>query len=159
MKNHNYLNYKDVYELTNDERKEIHELILSSFKSSRLKLYEKIIYYKNTNDKIVGFIGLYYIDKYLSLNQLCVHEEYRNMGIASLILELIFYLYKSTSIILYIDKNKETTDFLFDFYKRKGFKEIDYLKTLNLTYDRDVEFLMIKEPIAQLSRSHLLVSS
>lgn len=146
MKINNYLYYKDTHELTHEERKNIHELILKSFKNSRLKFYETVVYFKDSNDKIIGFVGLYYIDKYLSLNQLCVEEEHRNNGIASLLLELIFYLYNTTSIILYIDKNKEKTNYLFDFYSRKGFKEIDYLKTFNLTYDKKVEFLMIREP-------------
>jgi ribosomal protein S18 acetylase RimI-like enzyme len=146
MKINNYLYYKDTHELTPEERKGIHELILKSFKNSRLKFYETVVYFKDSDNKIIGFVGLYYIDKYLSLNQLCVEEEHRNNGIASLLLELIFYLYNTTSIILYIDKNKEKTNYLFDFYSRKGFKEIDYLKTFNLSYDRKVEFLMIREP-------------
>lgn len=146
MKINNYLYYKDTCDLTIDERKAIHDLILKSFKTSRLKFYETVIYFKDSNDKIIGFVGLYYIDKYLSLNQLCVDEEHRKNGIASLLLELVFYLYNTTSIILYIDKNKERTAYLFNFYSKKGFKEIDYLKTFNLTYDRDVEYLMIKEP-------------
>ncbi len=29
---------------------------------------------------------------------------------------------------------------------RKGFKNIDYLKTFNLTYDNKIEYLMIREP-------------
>jgi len=145
MKINNYLHYKDTKDLTTDEKKGIQELILKSFQNSRLKFYETVVYFKDSDNKIVGFVGLYYIDKYLSLNQLCVAEKHRNNGIASLLLELIFYLYNTTSIILYIDKNKEKTNYLFNFYSRKGFKEIDYLKTFNLTYDSNVEYLMIKE--------------
>ena len=145
MKINNYLHFKEKCDITPDEKKEMQELILKSFNESRLKFYDTVIYFTNENNKIIGFVGLYYIDKYLSINQLCIDEKYRNNGIASLLLELIFYLYHTTSIILYIDKNKESTDYLLEFYMRKGFKNIDYLKTLNLSYDDKIEYLMIRE--------------
>lgn len=48
-------------------------------------------------------------------------------------------------MILYIDKNKNNTDYLYKFYTQRGFKEIDYLKTFNLTYNKDDEYLLIKD--------------
>lgn len=145
MKDHtNNLYYKDISQISVTEKEEIIELILISFKKSRFNFYEKVIYYKKYN-KIIGFVGLYYIDKYISINQLCVHPNYRNEGIATLILNFISELYKDTPIILYIDKNKENTNYLFNYYSKRGFAEISYLKSFNLTYDKDIEFLMIKD--------------
>jgi len=144
--------YKDINEITKKEKEEINKFILKNFKISRIKFYEKIIYYKD-NNKIIGFAGLYYIDKYISINQLCIDYNYRNKGLATSILNLISEIYNTTSIILYIDKNKENTNYLFNFYIKRGFKEIDYLKSFNLSYERDIEYLMIKE--YQLNQIHL----
>ena len=144
--------YKDINEITKKEKEEINKFILKNFKISRIKFYEKIIYYKD-NNKIIGFAGLYYIDKYISINQLCIDYNYRNKGLATSILNLISDIYNTTSIILYIDKNKENTNYLFNFYIKRGFKEIDYLKSFNLSYERDIEYLMIKE--YQLNQIHL----
>jgi len=145
MKNHTKsFYYKRLNEITIEEYDEINNLILSSFKSSRINFYDNVVYYKYEN-RIIGFAGLYFIDKYLSINQLCIDKDYRNKGIATRILEFISNIYKYISLILYIDKNKENTNYLYKFYNERGFKEIDYFKTLNLTFDRDVEYLMIKE--------------
>ena len=80
---------------------------------------KKIIYY----NKIIGFVDLYYIDKYISINQLCVHPNYKNEGIITLMLNFISDLYKDIPIILYIDKNKENTDYLFNFYSKRDVKK------------------------------------
>jgi len=138
------IHIKRVDELDKKERLDINNLILENFEKSRLKTYETIIYY-SYNNNIIAFVGLYFINKYLSLNQLCVHKNYRKNGLATNLLKIIDNLYFSISQILYIDKNKDTTNYLFNFYSKNGFKEIDYLKTLNLTYDKEVEYLMIKE--------------
>lgn len=138
------IHIKRVDELDKKERLDINNLILENFEKSRLKTYETVIYY-SYNNNIIAFVGLYFINKYLSLNQLCVHKNYRKNGIATNLFKVIDNLYFSISQILYIDKNKDTTNYLFNFYSKNGFKEIDYLKTLNLTYDKEVEYLMIKE--------------
>jgi len=136
--------FKRLKEITIQESDEINELILSSFQNSRINHYDNLVYYKYEN-RIIGFAGLYFIDKYLSINQLCVHKDFRNQGIATQILEFIEKIYKYISIILYIDKNKNNTDYLYKFYTQRGFKEIDYLKTFNLTYNKDDEYLLIKD--------------
>lgn len=136
--------FKRLNEITIQESDEINELILSSFQNSRINHYDNLVYYKYKN-RIIGFAGLYFIDKYLSINQLCVHKDFRNQGIATQILEFIEKLYKYISMILYIDKNKNNTDYLYKFYTQRGFKEIDYLKTFNLTYNKDDEYLLIKD--------------
>ncbi len=138
------IHIKRVDELDKKERLDINNLILENFEKSRLKTYETVIYY-SYNNNIIAFVGLYFINKYLSLNQLCVHKNYRKNGLATNLLKIIDNLYFSISQILYIDKNKDTTNYLFNFYSKNGFKEIDYLKTLNLTYDKEIEYLMIKE--------------
>ena len=138
------IHIKRVDELDKKERLDINNLILENFEKSRLKTYETVIYY-SYNNNIIAFVGLYFINKYLSLNQLCVHKNYRKNGIATNLFKVIDNLYFSISQILYIDKNKDNTNYLFNFYSKNGFKEIDYLKTLNLTYDKEIEYLMIKE--------------
>lgn len=147
------INVKNLNELTIDERREINELILSNFQKSRLNTYENIYYYNynNNKNKIIGVVGVYFINKYLSLNQLCIHKDYRKKGLATSLLSYIIDEYKNSSIILYIDKNKENTEYLYNFYLRRGFKEISYLKTFNLTYERDKEILMILENTAFIS--------
>lgn len=136
--------FKRINEITIQESDEINELILSSFQNSRINHYDNLVYYKYKN-RIIGFAGLYFMDKYLSINQLCVHKDFRNQGIATQLLEFIEKLYKYISMILYIDKNKNNTDYLYKFYTQRGFKEIDYLKTFNLTYNKDDEYLLIKD--------------
>lgn len=136
--------FKRLNEITIQESDEINELILSSFQNSRINHYDNLVYYKYKN-RIIGFAGLYFMDKYLSINQLCVHKDFRNQGIATQLLEFIEKLYKYISMILYIDKNKNNTDYLYKFYTQRGFKEIDYLKTFNLTYNKDDEYLLIKD--------------
>lgn len=138
------IHIRQVDKLDKKERLDINNLILENFEKSRLKTYEFIIYY-TYNNSIIAFVGLYFINKYISLNQLCVHKNYRNRGLATNLMKIIDNLYISIPQILYIDKNKNNTDYLFDFYSKNGFKEIDYLKTLNLTYDKEIEYLMIKE--------------
>jgi ribosomal protein S18 acetylase RimI-like enzyme len=135
---------KKINELKPEEKREIKELILNNFQNSRLNTYENIYYYRD-NDKIIGVVGVYFINKYLSLNQLCIDKDYRRKGFATSLLSYVCNEYKNIPIILYIDKNKENTEYLYDFYLRRGFKEISYLKSFNLTYERDKEILMILE--------------
>ena len=67
------IHIKRVNELDKKERLDINNLILENFEKSRLKTYETVIYY-SYNNNIIAFVGLYFINKYLSLNQLCVHK-------------------------------------------------------------------------------------
>jgi ribosomal protein S18 acetylase RimI-like enzyme len=135
---------KNLYELSIKEKKDINNLILRNFNKSRLDTYETIFYFINENS-IIGHIGVYYLKNYLCLNQLCVDSNYRNQGIATKLLLTIDNHFKNISQILYIDKNKSNTFFLFDFYIKKGFKEMDYLETFNLTYNKEKEYIMIKK--------------
>lgn len=117
----------------------LNEFILQSFHKSRIDDYEYIIYAKNKGI-IVGFVGLYYINNYLSINQLCVHPDYRNKGIGTHILNYIKKIYNKSHLILYIDKNKPLTYYLHNFYLKNGFK--DMINHDNLSYDYENEFLM-----------------
>jgi len=134
-----FKNKKDICE---KEKEEINNLILKSFSKSRFKYYDTCVYYKYDN-KIIAFAGLYFIDKYLSINQLCVDKDYRICGIATLLLEFIRMIYKHIPIILYINKKNKNSEYLFNFYSKRGFKEIDYLQTLNLNYNKDIEYLLV----------------
>jgi len=134
---------KRKIDLNIKEKLEINKFILHHFSNSRLNNYEYVIYIQNDLLDIIGFIGIYYINEYLSLNQLCIDNNYRNKGYATNLINFILDLYKEIPIILYIDKNKENTDNLYNFYSKKGFKEISYLKNHNLNYDKENEILMI----------------
>lgn len=59
--------FKRLNEITIQESDEINELILSSFQNSRINHYDNLVYYKYKN-RIIGFAGLYFMDKYLSIN-------------------------------------------------------------------------------------------
>jgi|LakMenE18May11ns_1017448.scaffolds.fasta_scaffold9947591_1 hypothetical protein len=135
---------KKLNDLSIKEKKDINNLILRNFNKSRLDTYETIFYFINENS-IIGHIGVYYLKKYLCLNQLCVDSNYRNQRIATKLLIAIDNHFKNIPQILYIDKNKLNTNLLFDFYIKKGFKEMDYLETFNLTYNKEKEYIMIKK--------------
>jgi len=123
-------------------KQKLNDFILLSFENSRIDDYQYFIYCKK-KEIIIGFVGLYYINNYLSINQLCVHPNFRKKGIATYIINFIKKIYKNSYLILYIDKNKKNTEYLLNYYKQRGFKEIDYLETLNLIYDKENEYLLI----------------
>ena len=125
--------------LSIDLKNNLNNFILQSFKKSRIDDYTYFIYCKN-NGIIIGFVGLYYINNYLSINQLCVHPNHRNKGVATSILNFIKRIYKKSHLILYIDKNKSSTNYLHDFYLKYGFK--DMIDINNLSFDEDNEYLM-----------------
>lgn len=125
--------------LSIDLKNNLNNFILQSFEKSRIDDYTYFIYCKN-NGIIIGFVGLYYINNYLSINQLCVHPNHRNKGIAIKILNFIKKIYKSSRLILYIDKNKSSTNYLHNFYLKYGFK--DMIDNNNLSFDEDNEYLM-----------------
>lgn len=121
---------------------EFNHLLFTSFKSSRIDDYETIVYLKK-DDCIIAFAGLYYIQNCLSINQLCVHPNHRNQGIATNLLNFICDTFKDTILILYIDKNKPMTSYLYNFYLKNGFQEIKE-ENHNLPYDKKKEFLLFK---------------
>jgi N-acetylglutamate synthase-like GNAT family acetyltransferase len=120
-------------------KNKLNNFILENFQNSRIDDYTYFIYCKNKGN-IIGFVGLYYINNYLSINQLCVHPDYRNKGIATYILNFIKKLYNKSHLILYIDKNKSLTDYFYNFYLKNGFK--DMINHDNLPFDYENEFLM-----------------
>jgi N-acetylglutamate synthase-like GNAT family acetyltransferase len=120
-------------------KKKLNDFIHLSFHKSRIDDYKYIIYVQNKGI-IIGFAGLYYINNYLSINQLCVHPDYRNKGTATNILNYIKKIYNKSHLILYIDKNKPLTDYLHNFYLKNGFK--DMINHENISYDYENEFLM-----------------
>ena len=125
--------------LSIDLKNNLNNFILQSFEKSRIDDYTYFVYCKN-NGIIIGFVGLYYINNYLSINQLCVHPNHRNKGVATSILNFIKRIYKKSHLILYIDKNKSSTNYLHDFYLKYGFK--DMIDINNLSFDEDNEYLM-----------------
>lgn len=138
---------KSINELLNNEKIDINKLINSCFDTNRLNTYDTVIYYKN--DIIVGFIGLEK-NKYKNitiLNQICVKHDYRNQGICSYMLNILKSSFKSTKYILYIDKFKDNTNILYNFYIKHFFEEIndELIQKLNIPYNKDVEYLMISK--------------
>jgi len=140
---------KEKNELEKIELTNINNFILNYFNESRLDTYD-ILLYKKINNEIIGFIGLnsnkykdIYTNKNISiLNQLCVKEEYRNKGISTNILKLLKNIYKNTIFLLYIDKNKYNTEYLYNYYKMRGFIEVSD-DLINIPYYKNEEYAMI----------------
>ena len=128
--------------LSTSLRLELNHLLFTSFKSSRIEDYETIIYLKIDN-LVIAFVGLYYINDCLCINQLCVHPNHRNQGIATNLLNFICYTFKDTILILYIDKYKSMTSYLYNFYLKNNFQELKE-ENHNLPYDKTKEFLLYK---------------
>lgn len=120
--------YKLIKDLSEEEIFRCIKLINSNFRTNRFHSYTSVIYYIIGSD-IIGFVGI--SDNYL--NQLCVNVNYRNRGIAMQIIN------KSLDILekpvhLFVDKNKSNTEYLLEFYKKKGF---------SIEYENDIEYKMI----------------
>ena len=143
---------KALKDLDDNELQNIKDLILSCFSISRLLLYDTVVYYVIKN-MIIGFIGLHtkqYCDKVYGditiLNQVCVKESYRNQGIATALLR---HVDEHGTLILYIDKDQEDTETLYQFYKLRGFNNFedldkDLITRTPVTYHKQLEYLMIK---------------
>lgn len=119
------ISYKLVEKMTLNEIQQCNNLINSSFKNNRFNDYVHAIMYVKDNE-ILGFVGIY--DNLL--NQLCTHVEYRKQGIASKILEACKTLL-NLPFYLFIDKKKEDTEYLVNFYIKNKFlicdeNEIEY---------------------------------
>lgn len=122
---------KKLVELNIEEKEKINCLILSCFINSRLESYDEIIFYL-LEDTIIGFIGLNIDINFININQLCVKYNYRNKGIGTKLLKYIEDL-STTNLILYVDKNKNNTEELYNFYLKRGYiaeeNEIEYKMT------------------------------
>jgi GNAT superfamily N-acetyltransferase len=123
---------KKLLELEFEEKEKINYLILSCFSNSRLESYDEIIYYL-LEDNIIGFIGIDNDIDFTFINQLCVNSNYRNKGIATMLLKYVEDNL-TTTLILYVDKNKNNTDFLYNFYLNRGYSG----------EENNIEYKMIK---------------
>jgi N-acetylglutamate synthase-like GNAT family acetyltransferase len=116
--------FKHYIDLDEEMILKLNEFILGYFSHSRLYTYEIVVYTVNDNtQQITGFLGLQIFDKNILINQLCVDIKYRNQGIASNLLEYVKNNYQC-NMTLYIDKNTENTNYLYNFYTKRGFVEI-----------------------------------
>ena len=120
--------YKLVKDLNDDEIFRCIRLINSNFKKNRFNTYSSVIYYVIGSD-IIGFIGI--SDNYL--NQICTNVNYRNRGIASKMISRVKEELGAEPIYLFVDKNKSTTEYLVNFYKKNEFI---------IEYENDVEYKM-----------------
>jgi len=116
-------------DLNEDEITRCMRLINANFKNNRFNTYSSIIYYVIGSD-IIGFIGIN--DNYL--NQICTNVNYRNRGIASKMIIQAKEELGAEPIYLFVDKNKSTTEYLVNFYKKCEF---------NIEYENDIEYKMI----------------
>jgi len=121
--------YKLMKDLNEDEITRCMRLINANFKNNRFNTYSSIIYYVIGSD-IIGFIGIN--DNYL--NQICTNVNYRNRGIASKMIIQAKEELGAEPIYLFVDKNKSTTEYLVNFYKKCEF---------NIEYENDIEYKMI----------------
>ncbi len=120
---------KNSKDLDNEITEKINQFILKSFNESRLYTYDKVVYYSNdsdsndnTNQIIIGFLGINDFDETILISQLCTDVNYRNKGIATQLLEFIEISFNS-NLILYI-KNDSNYKKLYDFYTKRGFIEV-----------------------------------
>ena len=109
------ITHKFVSNLNNKQIIQCKDLINKSFKTNRFNDYKYAVIYTK-NDEIIGFVGIY--DNLL--NQLCTSLEYRNQGIATKILNACKQVL-NLPIYLYIDKMKENTIHLLNFYTKNKF--------------------------------------
>lgn len=122
--------YKLVKNLTEKENKECNILINENFEKNRFTDYKYVIIYKIKNN-IIGFIGIYEN----LLNQICTNIEYRRKGIAKEMIETVKKMLKG-NIYLYIDKKKENTEYLLNYYEKNGFEII---------IENEIEYKMINK--------------
>jgi GNAT superfamily N-acetyltransferase len=130
--------------LSEVERQQLNTLILGAFKESRLGAYETVVYCKDEG-VIIGMVGLYWVGHaYVCLNQLCVREAYRLHGIGSQLLEGVLTMYPDVKLVLYVDKDGGDTDWLVEFYKKRGFREVGPGEIMEMTRDDEREYLMVR---------------
>ena len=120
-------------DLNEDEIFRCIRLINANFKKNRFNRYSSVIYYVIGSD-IIGFIGI--SDNYL--NQICTNVNYRNRGIASKMISQAKEELGAEPIYLFVDKNKSTTEYLVNFYKKHDF---------DIEYENDVEYKMRYTPL------------
>ena len=121
--------YKLMKDLNEEEIFRCIRLINANFKKNRFNTYNSVIYYVIGSD-IIGFIGI--SDNYL--NQICTNVNYRNRGIASKMISRAKEELGTEPIYLFVDKNKSTTEYLVNFYKKCEFI---------IEYENDVEYKMV----------------
>ena len=121
--------YKLMKDLNEEEIFRCIRLINANFKNNRFNTYSSVIYYVAGSD-IIGFIGI--SDNYL--NQICTNVNYRNRGIASKMISRVKEELGAEPIYLFVDKNKSTTEYLVNFYKKHEFI---------IEYENEVEYKMV----------------
>jgi N-acetylglutamate synthase-like GNAT family acetyltransferase len=131
----------EIYNISkeNINNEEINNFFYKSFNKYRLlDNFSNFICYYNNNE----LIGLVAIEKepknIILLTGLCVKHEERNKGIATKILNYILNNNKDKIIGLFVDKNKKNTEYLYNFYIKRGFKNHKTFK--NLKINNNIEY-------------------
>lgn len=118
---------QSVCDMSVNDIRDCKSLIDANFAENRFNDYTKVITYRHHYD-VIGFVGIY--DNLL--NQLCTDIEHRKKGIAKQLLKVSQQVLESP-IYLYIDKNKNNTEYLLHFYTSNSFI---------VCYENDVEYKM-----------------
>jgi len=134
--------YKKKSEANSDEIYACNTLINTCFTENRFDDYKEILICYHIGE-IIGFVGIY--DNLL--NQLCVLKEHRNKGVATQILNVSKKVLPSP-FYLFIDKNKEKTEYLFNFYLSHGFR---------IYLQNDIEYKMVFDNRLRIKNIFLLV--
>lgn len=124
----------------------LENLYLDAFGYIRdISYFKDIIKIYDENNIIIGSVGIEkdYND-IIVLTALCVLKKYRNNGVATRILNIIYEKYKNIPIFLYIDKDNKNYEYLVNFYNKRGFISLYNINNLpiNINYNPDIELLL-----------------
>lgn len=144
MTMHTMIVHKKICDANSIEINACNNLINKCFSENRFGDYKDILMCFH-NGEIIGFVGIY--DNLL--NQLCVAKDHRNKGIATQILNVSKKVL-SRPFYLFIDKNKQNTLYLLNFYLSQGFEidtqnEVEYKMVFDNHFRIKNKFLSVFE--------------
>ena len=120
---------------------DVDRLLVASFGASRLRDYEHVVCCRRDGE-VVGVVGLYWIGRHLSVNQLCVDARCRGRGVGSALLRFVCAEFAGADLALYVDRGREDTASLVRFYEKRGFEQVESAE--GLAVDAEVEVLMVR---------------
>ena len=121
---------------------DVDRLLVASFGASRLRDYEHVVCCRRDGGELVGAVGLYWIGRYLSVNQLCVDARCRGRGVGSALLRFVCAEFAGADLALYVDRGRQDTASLVRFYEKRGFEQVESAE--GLAVDAEVEVLMVR---------------
>jgi ribosomal protein S18 acetylase RimI-like enzyme len=102
-----------------------------------------LIHFAMIHGNYIGMVSLNHVDHKNSIaSALCVLPQYREKGIGS---HLMTYAMRNTMrrVLLYVDKNTDTTHQLHNFFQNRGMKSLTQqdVRTLPVTFNPTLEYL------------------